>query len=149
VLGPLEGWLTNQGIANILPDWAERRRFDAVVADLASFGTPAEHDRDLPSLDRPTRPQMLGITYVLEGSRLGAQYLARHVAASDDPTVRGSMRFLTHGSGRRLWPAFLDALESGVDAATAETAADAARRTFDLFIAAQERHAPTLAEAGA
>jgi len=121
----------------------------ALQADLAGLGTPAISDPRAAGIDSPTSPRLLGIAYVLEGSRLGAQYLARDAAASRDPVVHGNMRFLTHGMGRRLWPTFLDVLESRVDAATADAAAQAARQTFDLFLAAQQAHAPAPAEASA
>jgi heme oxygenase (biliverdin-IX-beta and delta-forming) len=49
--------------------------------------------------------------YVLEGSRLGAKYLLRAVAAGGDPKIAAATRYLSHGAGLRLWPAFLQTLE--------------------------------------
>jgi len=144
VLAPLEASLTRHGIQESLPDWPLRCRSDALLDDLLALGgIPIPYDIDLPS---PTTAALMGMAYVLEGSRLGAQFLARTVAASPDAQVRDNMRFLRHGAGQRLWASFLPALESTVDAEALEDAADGARRAFDLFLDAQRRHAP--AEAG-
>lgn len=150
VLMPLENWLTQQGIADVLPDWPARQRREAMAADLAGLDTAAPAEDDVSAFDRPTRPLLLGVAYVLEGSRLGAQYLSRAVANSPDRSVRDNMRFLGHGAGQKLWPGFLDILErEAADPAAAVEATAGARATFDLFLRSQQRHAPALAVAGA
>ena len=150
VLRPLENWLTQQGIARVLPDWPARRRSEAVASDLAGVNTEMLADDAVSISDRASAPLLLGVAYVLEGSRLGAQYLSREVAASPDRAVRDNMRFLTHGAGQKLWPSFLEILERNViDPAAADEAAAGARATFDLFLRSQQRHAPALAGAGA
>lgn len=141
VVAPLEDWLTRRGLANMLPDWASRQRAEALAEDLAALNSPPEYDAV--AIDAPSSASLLGIAYVLEGSRLGAQYLARVVSASPDPVVRDNMRFLEHGTGLRLWPTFLQILEANVDTPqAAEDAAAGARHAFDLFLTAQQRHAP-------
>lgn len=150
IIGPLERWLTEQAITDLLPDWPQRRRFDAIAADLAALGLSAPPADDFAGFARPTLGLLAGVAYVLEGSRLGAQYLSREVATSADALVRGNMRFLSHGAGQRLWPTFLEALESRItDAEADDDAARGAQLTFDLFLQAQRRHVPALAEAGA
>lgn len=150
VLRPLEEWLTKQGMADTLPDWPARQRSAAIAMDMAGLGAP-EPDRDTAvEFHGASAPRLLGVGYVLEGSRLGAQYLSRDIATSPDRAVRDNMRFLTHGTGQRLWPSFLEILEREVtDAAAANEAAAAARQTFDLFIRSQQRHTPAPAMVGA
>lgn len=151
VIVPLEEWLTDHGVRTVLPDWPTRQRAEAITEDLAGLGS--EPGRGAPLTARidlafSSVPALLGIAYVLEGSRLGAQYLSRIVAASPDEAVRNNMHFLEHGTGQRLWPTFLQTLETWVnDPAAIEEAIRGARATFDLFLAAQRRHAPVLAKA--
>jgi heme oxygenase len=55
---------------------------------------------------------VLGVMYVLEGSRLGAKYLLRAIDAGSDPQIAAATRYLRHGVGLRLWPNFLQTLEN-------------------------------------
>jgi len=140
VMAPLEDWMTRHDIGRLLPDWPRRRRAAALIADLAGLGATAEgHDI---VLGAPSPAAMLGVAYVLEGSRLGARYLSRTVAGSRDEAVRGNTRFLDHGTGLPLWPSFLETLERQITGAeAADEAARGARQTFALFLTAQRRHA--------
>jgi heme oxygenase len=102
---PLEQALEDAGVARVIHDWAERRRTEAIRADLADVrGTAVTMGLPVPILDRPA---LFGTLYVLEGSRLGAAYLLRVVTASADPRVRSATRYLRHGAGRGLWRSFL------------------------------------------
>lgn len=140
VMAPLEDWLTRHDIARVLADWPRRRRAAALDDDLAGLGAVAEPSAIV--MGTPSVPALLGAVYVLEGSRLGARYLSRIVAGSDDAAVRGNMRFLNHGAGLPLWPSFLETLERRVTGAeAADEAARGARQTFALFLNAQRRHA--------
>ncbi|MBS0534676.1 MAG: biliverdin-producing heme oxygenase [Proteobacteria bacterium] len=140
VIVPLEDWLTRHDAGRILPDWPRRRRAAALAEDLAGLGAGAGAINIV--MGAPSVPAMLGVAYVLEGSRLGARYLSRMVAGSDDAAVRANMRFLTHGAGLPLWPSFLEILEARVtDAADNDEAARGARQAFAHFLAAQRRHA--------
>ena len=142
---PLEAWLTRHDIGRVLPDWPRRRRASALAADLAALGGVADvHDI---VMGTPSLPAMLGVTYVLEGSRLGARYLSRIIADSDDAAVRTNTRFLHHGVGLPLWPSFLETLEAHVtDADGVDEAARGARQAFAHFLTAQRRHAAVLVD---
>ncbi|WP_035641129.1 biliverdin-producing heme oxygenase [Bradyrhizobium sp. ORS 375] len=105
---PLEQMLDRCGAGAVLDDWPQRRRSDAIRIDLADLdGHDVPVDVPVPTLDRPS---VLGTLYVLEGSRLGAVYLLRIVAASADPRVRRATRYLRHGAGQGLWRSFLSRL---------------------------------------
>ncbi|MCW5691572.1 MAG: biliverdin-producing heme oxygenase [Pseudolabrys sp.] len=140
---PLEDWLSRHDIGRVLPDWPRRRRASALAADLAALGGAADfHDI---VMGTPSVPAMLGVAYVLEGSRLGARYLSRMIAESDDAAVSANTRFLHHGAGLPLWPTFLETLEAHVtDAAGADEAVRGARQAFAHFLTAQQRHAAVL-----
>jgi heme oxygenase (biliverdin-IX-beta and delta-forming) len=101
---PIEQALERAGIGQVLPDWVLRRRGSALVADLEAFGVPLPSypalgiDSDVGSL--------LGWSYVLEGSRLGARVILQTVMTSPDPQIARTTGFLRHGSGERLWESF-------------------------------------------
>lgn len=101
---PLETWLDGVDPEDLPPDWAERRRAEALRADLSGLGLAIPEGPGAVALPRDGAP---GLLYVLEGSRLGGQVLLRQVLASPDPMVRGNARFLRHGEGLRLWPGFV------------------------------------------
>lgn len=134
VVAPLERALDDAGVESILEDWGVRRRTVALRTDLASLGSEMPAALSVPTIRGEA--QMLGVLYVLEGSRLGARILARLAASADDPRVSGAMRFLGHGEDTRLWPDFLARLEAS-DAARSRIAdcIDMARRAFALFSA--------------
>lgn len=128
---PLEQSLLRAGVRDVLPDWDDRARSEAILHDLTRLGgTP----RLLEAPVLTDRSAVLGTLYVLEGSRLGAAYLLRAVRQCSDPVISGHTAFLGHGAGRPLWPGFLAILERHAD----ELADDAdlvapARRAFALF----------------
>lgn len=128
---PLEKALTVSGIANLVTDWDERMRSDAIAADLVVLhGTNAA----LPMQRRFTEAEMLGVAYVLEGSRLGARYLMKRVTASPDPVVATTTSYLAHGAGLPLWPRFLTLLNAvKLSARDTELAVDGAVFAFALF----------------
>ena len=134
---PLEAALdaAREGQGPDLADWPDRRRADALRADLAGLGqgVPLPVTAALEAGWPERRAEMLGVLYVLEGSRLGGAVLARAAGP-------GASRFLTHGAGQGLWPRLLPVLEAGLAAPAARAAAlDAARATFAAFAAAASR----------
>ena len=133
---PLEQALERAGVCAVLPDWDDRARTDAILADLARLGgRPAS--LDAPELDGHSA--LLGTLYVLEGSRLGAAYLLRTVKACSDSLISGTTAFLGHGAGRQFWPQYLAALEGHADELAEDDLVRSARAAFDLFA-----HAATL-----
>lgn len=125
----MEAHLTDCGFSGILPDWHFRRRAAALSSDLRAVGADAPPSRHLalPS----SRAALVGIAYVLEGSRLGGAVLAKRVA----PDYRGvATAYLEHGAGRRFWPSFTATIGAlAFTPAEQAEAVEAASRCFDLF----------------
>lgn len=136
---PLEAGLEACGVGRLLPDWRERRRGDALRADLT--GLFAAADRQGGTVALSGDDEAWGVLYVLEGSRLGARLLTRAAEQSADAGVRRSTAYFGHGRDRRFWSSFLARLEaSGADAAVALAGA---RRAFARFEQAFERSCAT------
>ena len=129
---PLETALDVAGVERFLPDWDDRRRSAALLADLRALNAAPPRTETAPVFDGEAA--VLGAAYVLEGSRLGGRLLSRAVASSADPEVRAADRYLTHGQGGALWPAFLAKLDaSPALQARPEAALTAARLAFRAF----------------
>jgi heme oxygenase (biliverdin-IX-beta and delta-forming) len=100
-----------------------RLKAGKIREDLLSLGMSAEAISglpqcvDLPNLCTPARA--LGSLYVLEGSTLGSQVIARALDKKVDLDVRSGMRFLSGygASTATMWRSFVSAL----DAAPLET----------------------------
>lgn len=132
---PLEAALEQAGVAGHIDDWFLRRRSSAIMADLGELDGVAR-PMSLP-LARRDRAFIFGTLYVLEGSRLGATYLLRIVAASADPRVRRATNYLRHGAGAGLWQGFLSQLSRGPTTADDEILMmESALGAFALFAAA-------------
>ncbi len=130
----LEGALS-AGIAPALfANWSGRLRSHALRSDLDALGGCFRLTRTAPIEDEAAA---FGTLYVLEGSRLGGQVLARMAGESDDRTVRGATRYFRHGEKAGLWRSFVEALEASPGVrARPEQAQDAARDAFAAFEAA-------------
>jgi heme oxygenase len=128
---PLEQSLVLAGVRDMLPDWDDRSRTGALLADLVRVrGVP----RRLDAPDLPDRFAVLGTLYVLEGSRLGAAYLLRTVRQCSDPIVSSNTAFLGHGADRQFWPKYLTVLECHAgELLDEDDLIEPARRAFDLF----------------
>lgn len=131
---PLEQVLEESGIITLLPDWPLRSRSRALLSDLVVLGA-----RPYPPLGIgvPDLPRQIGILYVLEGARLGAQYLLRALPP-DLATVAAS--FLGHRGSGQAWSAFMCDMETLAErhgAAHGEILTGA-RDAFALFIRAAE-----------
>jgi heme oxygenase len=131
---PLERAMVAGGVNELLPDWQRRARTGAILADLAAVGGTA---RPLAQPELGRLLDLLGTLYVLEGSRLGAAYLIKHIRRSTDPRVHDATAYLGHGAGEQLWPGFVALLEDYADElADPDEIAQPAQRAFELFIAA-------------
>lgn len=129
---PVEAEIDAYDPREFLPDWTERRRDAALLADLLELG-------ETPQPSPPgglfrSREEILGAIYVLEGSRLGGRMLARSVPP-DLPH-----RFLAT-SGSAMWRNLIEVLDKLlISDDQLKLAIDAARRTFALFEAGALRH---------
>lgn len=99
---PVERALDAAGAGLVILDWAERRRGDAIRADLADFGCNDVSEQPFDGFTTPAA--VLGGAYVLEGSRLGGAVL-RNQVSDGFPT-----RFLANGSSGS-WRALLAVIE--------------------------------------
>lgn len=110
VILPMEALAGQAGAGKILDDWPSRRRTGALQDDLAALGLRTPPPLLLGSHGGPA--WVLGVLYVLEGSRLGAQVLRRRVLAGPDVGCWAATAYLSHGIGQSLWPSFLTQLEA-------------------------------------
>jgi heme oxygenase len=135
-IAPLEFALERAGVTDWLPDWPKRVRRTALARDLAALGLEA------PPFGAATvaSPDFgAGLLYTLEGSRLGARFLARQVRAAGHGLP---LAYLTQGEGDDLWRSFLAWLEKpNVGTRTDEVEAGA-RYGFQCFSDAFETIAP-------
>ncbi len=141
VILPLEALAGQAGAGQVLEDWPSRRRTGALQDDLAALGL---QQPPLLLLGLHRGPAwVLGVLYVLEGSRLGAQVLRRRVLAGLDAECCAATAYLSHGMGQALWPSFLMQLEASPYATgDAGPVIEGAHDAFTAF----ERAAPLGAE---
>lgn len=132
-LTPLELALERAGVGAWLGDWPDRSRRAALSSDLVALGLAPPVTAAEPT---PSRGFGVGLLYVLEGSRLGARFLARRVRRSAPGLPTG---YLGHGDEADLWRSFLGWLEAQpkVGLRTDEALAGA-RYGFQCFSAAFE-----------
>jgi heme oxygenase len=144
----IEQLLEGAGVAQLLPDWAERSRREPILADLHSLDSQAQ-----PLALRRTAPtpaEVFGILYVLEGSRLGAQDLLEQVLASTDERVRNASAYLRHGQAQPdLWRTFLQHLETHEAADDQTQTVSGAVYAFTMFIRAFSQAAADLSQRSA
>ncbi|MBM0107437.1 biliverdin-producing heme oxygenase [Steroidobacter sp. S1-65] len=137
----IEQLLESAGVAQLLPDWPQRSRRSAILADLHSLGSDVQPF----ALRRaaPTPPEMFGVLYVLEGSRLGARVQLEQVMTSSDERVRNASTYLRHGQPTLgqdgvqsvgLWRSFLEQLESNEAADDQTQSVSGAVYAFTMFI---------------
>ena len=107
---PLEAELDARGMVHLLPDWPERRRSGALMADLDHLGVVAAIEPVRANL--PTPGHMFGALYVLEGSRLGGRLLQRQLADSPDALVRSATKYLNHPGAPAGWAGLVAALDA-------------------------------------
>ena len=113
----------------------ERSRRQLLARDLAVLGTDAA---TLPMAQLPevgSKAALLGAMYVMEGSRLGGQLIARHVEAVLGERGRQSVTYF-RGFGDAtgaMWKRFVAVLEEDVPDTETERAVKAARQMFATF----------------
>lgn len=122
----VEAALDEGGAAEVLPDWPQRRRSEALVADLTALGRAVPDLVTPPDFDDEAR--LWGGLYVLEGSRLGGAVLRKSVP----PELPRS--FLASPSKSAGWPSFVAVLERKLYGDPAlQRAGSSAIETFACF----------------
>jgi len=130
VVRPYEARLRAQA-ADFGPEWELPRRYraDLILEDLPRLGHPATLPPDCPALPPlTTRAQLLGAMYVLEGSTLGGQVIARQLAKAG---IAAHAYFTGRGDQTGpLWKAFCQQLEA---AGAAEDSAEIVQSAITVF----------------
>jgi heme oxygenase (biliverdin-IX-beta and delta-forming) len=143
-IASIEPALTDAGIQRLLPDWHQRQRHLALVADLEELGVCGGPSWNcVVGADTGT---LLGWAYVLEGSRLGARLIHQIVEASAGRDLLKATRFIRHGEDGNYWKTFTAALSQiDRDDNAIASAGVAARTAFECFLgAARGFHSPKL-----
>lgn len=130
---PLEHALEAANVAAILPDWVERSRSAAILADLADLSLSAPAGRSIDGDQRLTdEAYQFGMLYVLEGSRLGARVILRELQGSMQPLP---VRYLSHGQAQPMWQTFVRSLEASSAAnQNRQLAISGATAAFNMFL---------------
>jgi heme oxygenase (biliverdin-IX-beta and delta-forming) len=135
IVAAWEEWAAANAPAWIQPYLATRRRGPLLELDLTWFGADHSH-KVRPALPEMTDPAaLLGAMYVMEGSTLGGQLIARHVERVLGLVPgQGDAYFRGHDEGTgRMWKEFCDLLRTRVpDSETAAVIAGA-RAMFSAF----------------
>jgi heme oxygenase len=124
----------------IAPEWlretlvARQRRF-LLKSDLEQFGIRDEDPRRAPMPALEDLPSLLGAMYVMEGSTLGGQFIAKHVeTALQLEEGKGNSYFRGHGSRTgQMWKEFCEMLKSKVADENTEAVVASAKAMFAVF----------------
>jgi heme oxygenase len=136
--GVVAAW--EEAAASFAPEWLQaslqqRRRLHLLELDLQLFGvSPPVQDRCL--LPRfSSLPALLGAMYVMEGSTLGGQLIARHVETALHLTGgHGSAFFRGHGSQTGpMWKEFCDMFKTSVSDEETDSAISSANAMFAAY----------------
>ncbi|HEX2583836.1 MAG TPA: biliverdin-producing heme oxygenase [Steroidobacteraceae bacterium] len=129
VILPLEHALEAADVTSVVTDWPARRRSDALIGDLRLLRVtvPERQSFNVPG----SEARLLGMLYVLEGTRPGAEHLLRIVSNHGSVLIKHATAYLSHGAGESLWQSFLERLE-GSHHAHAERDATLAGATLVL-----------------
>jgi heme oxygenase (biliverdin-IX-beta and delta-forming) len=138
IYGVVAAW--EDQAAEIAPYWfrpilTARQRKPLLELDLAWFGVTKHDDK------RPTLPEMsdlaslFGTMYVMEGSTLGGQFIARHVETALHLTEgRGNSYFRGHGNQTGLmWKEFCEMLKLRIPDEQTEAVVASAKAMFSTF----------------
>lgn len=129
-----EVWSEINAPEGLRPMLAERQRSGLIEADLRYFGDePPKFDYASPA-EETSRAAFLGAMYVIEGSTLGGQYIARHVEGVFRlMPSQGDSYFRGYGDRTgSMWRQFQDVLEAVPDN-DGDEVIKSARKMFSAF----------------
>jgi heme oxygenase len=122
------------------PDWIQalldpRKRLPMLERDLDWLKVRYGKMQNSTSLSFDSDAALLGAMYVMEGSTLGGQLIARHLEISlKFDSGNGYSFFQGHGSRTGpLWREFCETLRTRVSDRESDRAVEAARRMFQMF----------------
>ena len=126
--------------SELAPDWlqptlAARQRQSLLKRDLAAFGV-LDPDTERPTLTHITNlPSLLGFMYVMEGSTLGGQFIARHVQqVLHLQDGEGTFYFRSHGDHTgSMWKQFCEILTQKIPDDQTNIVVSSAKNMFAVF----------------
>lgn len=136
--GVVAAW--EERVAEIGPEWLQsallaRQRKPLLERDFAWFGVTEKDDRRpaLPEMD--DLPSLFGAMYVMEGSTLGGQLIARHVEKVLHLSEgQGSSYFRGHGSQTGpMWKEFCEMLKQRIPDEQTDAVVVSAKAMFSTF----------------
>lgn len=138
IYGVVAAW--EEQAAAVAPGWMRamlvaRQRAGLLRLDLAWFGE-TRRDYGRPSLpEMNDLPSVFGSMYVMEGSTLGGQVIARHVeAALDLREGEGDAYFRGHGKDTGpMWKQFCEVLQHRVPDSDTDAVVLSAKAMFAVF----------------
>ncbi|WP_446745699.1 biliverdin-producing heme oxygenase [Silvibacterium acidisoli] len=119
---------------HLKPTFEQRRRARLLQGDLRHFdASKAEEQPRIPPITNTAA--FLGSMYVMEGSTLGGQMIARHVESHLHlSNGDGYSYFLGHGANTgRMWKEFIEILNRESQDLPEAEIVSSARRTFESF----------------
>ncbi len=138
MFGIVAAW--EEHAAEIAPEWmrptlAARQRKHLLERDLAWFGATKQDDRRPELPDMKDVPSLLGTMYVIEGSTLGGQLIARHLEATLHLIEgRGDSYFRGHGAQTGpMWKEFCKMMKIHVPDDQIHVVVASARAMFIAF----------------
>jgi heme oxygenase len=141
----IEKALESAGVYRVLPDWNYRRRRFDLTEDLCALGVALPPSRVFQIANDTAT--ILGWSYVLEGSRLGASLILRKVELSALAEIHAATRFLRHGLGENYWQSFKIALaQIDSDPEAIAVACEAASAAFECFLALSPGNGPRFSQ---
>lgn len=126
--------------STLAPEWlqpalAARQRQNLLKRDLATFGI-LDPDPERPTLTHITDlSSLLGSMYVMEGSTLGGQFIARHVQqVLNRQDGEGIFYFRSHGDHTgSMWKQFCEILTQQVPDDQTDAVVASAKKMFTVF----------------
>lgn len=135
VVPQCEHHLADASIHDRFPGWMGTMRTQELFQDMdvLSLARPSEPVVPIGSGYRASDAYLIGLMYVLEGSRLGGRVLAKRVEENEDALSRSATRYLRHDGGVS-WRSFLDRLAAfQFTADQTEICVNSAVETYGLF----------------
>ena len=122
--------------SRLLPDFAQRQKVPALIADLNCLGVDfaaLPFCSRLPACDNAFA--VLGGLYVTEGATLGGQIISRHLRRTFPfPADRGDCFFRSYGNKvGEMWSSFRTVLSAHASPSSDDGIIQAARNTFQAF----------------
>ncbi|MEQ6916625.1 biliverdin-producing heme oxygenase [Halomonas aquatica] len=124
--------LAAKSIHNLALAYPFTSRMDWLEADLAHLGLSSPASPGRGPEPPATLAELVGLLYVLEGSRLGARIIAKRVRASLGDGIPRT--FFDNADGERAWPVFCDFAVTHCPMEEVELAIRAARQAFGYFL---------------